>query len=603
MDQRVAGHEILTVSLEDYFQVGAFQRLIAKERWYRFETRLAQNLRTTLELLSRYDVRATLFVHGWIAENLPELVSTITAEGHEVANLGYDHRDVRHMSREEFRDDLLRSHHLLERAAGTRVVGYRTSHGWLRREDLWILDVLIEEGYAYDSSLVPLLANFRSEPERRFIHRHDSAIGSIWEIPPSTIRIAGLGIPISGGNYFRQFPQSFIKRAVNRWHERTGQPFVMYFHTWELDPGQPRVQGISRITRLRHYRNLERMEKLVEEFLAKYRFVSAANHLQLDLTQSADHKARLSATVPSATRIPRSASTNGRIAKPREPVSIVIPCYNEAATLPYLKGTLNRFKEQLADDYDVRVILVDDGSQDATPEVLEKMAADEPNWSVVRHATNRGVAAAILTGVQKANTEIVCSIDCDCSYDPHALECMIPLLAADVDLVTASPYHPEGMVRNVARWRLMLSKTLSLLYRGLLPTKLHTYTSCCRVYRKSAVRNVTLQHEGFLGVAELVGRLALADATIVEFPATLESRIFGESKMKIARTIVGHLGLLFMLWRLRSRSVRPAAREYVPPVNQKAIATDTTSLELLDAGTHESNNSQRGNPVAFGPGR
>jgi hypothetical protein len=142
-------------------------------------------------------------------------------------------------------------------------------------------------------------------------------------------------------------------------------------------------------------------------------------------------------------------------------------------------------------------------------------------------------------------------MDCDCTYDPHELGSMIPLLTDGVDLVTASPYHPEGQVRNVPGWRLFLSKRLSRLYRMILHQKLSTYTSCFRVYRKQTAASVELRHSGFLGVAELLARTDLAGRGIVEYPTTLEVRVLGRSKMKVFWTIMGHLSLMADLVRLR----------------------------------------------------
>jgi hypothetical protein len=151
----------------------------------------------------------------------------------------------------------------------------------------------------------------------------------------------------------------------------------------------------------------------------------------------------------------------------------------------------------------------------------------------------------------------VCSMDCDCTYDPHELARMIPLLTDGVDLVTASPYHPKGAVLNVPRWRLTLSKTLSRMYRVVLHQRLATYTSCFRVYRRDAVAPTHIDHPGFLGVAEMIGKLDLTGSTIVEFPTTLAVRMIGRSKMKVLRTIAGHVKLLMELALLRFRLPRP----------------------------------------------
>ena len=156
-----------------------------------------------------------------------------------------------------------------------------------------------------------------------------------------------------------------------------------------------------------------------------------------------------------------------------------------------------------------------------------------------------------MTGLRRADTELVASMDCDCSYDPLELRHMVPLLKPGVDVVTASPYHRLGAVRNVPRWRLTLSKGATWMYRRILRQKLATYTSCFRVYRRSSVAGINLTYGRYLGVAELLGRVDLTGGTIVEYPTTLEVRVLGRSKMKTARTVLGHLGLMAKLARAR----------------------------------------------------
>ncbi|HKB40211.1 MAG TPA: glycosyltransferase, partial [Gemmataceae bacterium] len=162
----------------------------------------------------------------------------------------------------------------------------------------------------------------------------------------------------------------------------------------------------------------------------------------------------------------------------------------------------------------------------------------------------------------------VCSIDCDCTYDPHEAAKMVPLLTEGVDVVTASPYHPDGQVRNVPCWRLFLSKLSSFLYRRVLRQKLYTYTSCFRLYRRSAVVGLNVRETGFLGVAEILGKLDLKGSRIVEFPAVLEVRMLGRSKMKTLRTILGHLRLMNrLLWlRLLRRGAPPLSPQGSAPV-------------------------------------
>jgi glycosyltransferase involved in cell wall biosynthesis len=327
----------------------------------------------------------------------------------------------------------------------------------------------------------------------------------------------------------------------------------MYFHTWELDPAQPKFTGAPVYARIRQYRNLERMPAIIGGYLARYRFGSIANHLKLELPLTA-----APALVP--TRAVPSRRAHDAQAAPRTEITIVVPCYNEAGTLPYLANTLRSVRQSLADRYNVRVILVDDGSHDGTWDMMTSRFAGERDIQCYRHAKNRGVAAAILTGIRHSTTSVVCSMDCDCSYDPHELGAMIPLLTDDVDVVTASPYHPGGAVKNVPAWRLVLSRAASRLYRMIFRQQLYTYTSCLRVYRRSAVTDIRVHRGGFIGVVELLGKMELAGARIVEYPTTLEGRLMGYSKMKVARTAIGHLTLMARLVGLRLRGGRRAAR-------------------------------------------
>jgi polysaccharide deacetylase family protein (PEP-CTERM system associated) len=588
----ITKRHLLTIMLEDYFHVRAFSGLIQRGQWYRFETRFEQNTLRTLDLLDRFNIKATFFVLGWVADKQPEIIREVANRGHELASRGLYHRSTRQMTPAEFREDLLRSREALEVASGKKVLGYRAARCWSSPEDLWKLDVLAKEGYAYDSSLAPISRAFRSEPWRRFAHLHHYGEQEVWEFPISTYSLLGWLVPLAGGNYFRQFPHALLKHAVEHWHKTYDSPLVMYTHIWELDPEQPQINGASPLARFRHYRNLDKMMWVLEDYFKKYNFVGIADYMGLgpafkgvsaptEATQNAIEIAsrveRRRPVLPAeASPLDADAHSNA----PRIPVTLVVPCFNEEQTLPYLANTLQSVGKSMNGDYDLRFIFVDDCSRDDTFNALQKVFGSWSNCIFVRHKRNRGVAAAILNGIRQAETEIVCSIDCDCTYDPHELRHMISLLAKDVDMVTASPYHPEGRVRNVPGWRLSLSKTASFLYRQVLRQKLFTYTSCFRVYRRSALLNLRLRETGFLGVAEITGRLDLGGSKILEYPATLEVRLFGYSKMKVFRTIAGHLKLLsyLLVWRVRH------SIEADKKVWGKSLEPET-SLEFIPTGS------------------
>jgi polysaccharide deacetylase family protein (PEP-CTERM system associated) len=537
---------ILTVVLEDYYHLSPFKGLIERERWHRFEQRVEVGTLRTLAMLDEFRVRATFFVLGWVAEKAPELVREVAERGHEVASKGYDHRGIKEMSPALFWEDVHRSREALERATGRTVLGYRVADRWFGPADLWALDVLDAAGYRYDSSIKPVFRDFAREPWRRFIHQHHGPAGSIWEVPVSSAKILGLQVPVAGGNYFRQFPRPFVRRAVADWHRNNGAPFVMYFHTWELDPEQPRISSAPFHASVRQYRNLRRMEPMIREYLGKYSFQGVADHLGLR------HEAELPPPryVTPPVRLAELASSD-QVA--RTSVSVVVPCYNEELALQYLSNTLREVGKMLEASYSLEFIFVNDGSRDRTREILQKLFGGKPNCVIVHCERNRGVAAAILTGMRRASSDIVCSIDCDCTYDPRELRQMIPLLTTGVDLVTASPYHPQGAVKNVPQWRLSLSKTASAIYRLLSRQKLSTYTSCFRVYRRQTVLEVDILEPGFLGIAEIIGKLDLRGGGIVEYPTTLEARMLGRSKMKTLHTIMGHLSLMSRLAWLKLR--------------------------------------------------
>ena len=555
-DNATAKKHLLTVLVEDYFHVGAFENLIQQRNWSNFEPRYERNTLKTLDLLDEFDTKATFFVLGWIGEQNPRLVREIVSRGHEVASRGFYHRSLKNLTSDEFREDLRKTNRILEDASGQKIIGYRSAEKLHYGKDSWIFNILAEEGFVYDASFLPTQKDTKA---KRFAHQMHTDGKAVWEFPYST-RNLGLGLlPISGGNYFRQFPYTLMRKAVKDWTNRYEEPFVFYFHVWELDPEQPRINAASSYNQIRHYRKLDKMEWILRENLSLYNFVDAAEFLALkDELRITNYELQ---NEKSIIEIQKPKTTD------QKPISIIIPCYNEEAALPYLANTLRSVSAELGENYKPEFIFVDDCSKDATYEKLNELFGQKENVKIVRHEMNKGVAAGIMTGLQEAKTEIVCSMDCDCTYDPHELVRMLALLTENVDLVTASPYHKAGGVRNVPEWRLFLSKGASFLYRRVLRSKLDTYTSCFRVYRRSSVIDLPIEEKGFLGVAEMLGRLDLQGGKIVEFPTVLEVRLFGFSKMKTARTIFGHLKLLSKLAKLRFFGKQAEIRTSLPKEN------------------------------------
>jgi polysaccharide deacetylase family protein (PEP-CTERM system associated) len=259
----------MTVDVEEYFQVAAFERQVRRGDWEQFPARVAGNTSRVLDLFAEHDVCATFFVLGWIAERYPELIQRMVRDGHEVASHGYDRTRATELDRDAFRQDVVRTKGILEDATGRPVRGYRAPSYSIGERNLWALDVLHESGHAYSSSIYPIRHDLYGMPGApRFAFR--PRVDSILELPVTTVEVAGRKLPAGGGGYFRLLPYSAYCWALRRVNSRDRQPGIFYFHPWEVDPEQPRMAGASLRSRFRHYVNLDTMEgrlrRLVSEF-------------------------------------------------------------------------------------------------------------------------------------------------------------------------------------------------------------------------------------------------------------------------------------------------------------------------------------------------
>ncbi|WP_136526924.1 XrtA system polysaccharide deacetylase [Geomonas ferrireducens] len=266
----------LTVDVEDYFQVSAFERYVDREKWDEYPLRVEANTRRVLDLFDSFGVKGTFFVLGWVAKRCPALVREIGARGHEIACHGYGHQLVYRLGKEKFREDVRGAKALLEDVTGNRVAGYRAPSYSITRQSLWALDVLVEEGFEFDSSIFPVYHDIYGLPGApRFPHLIRRAGGVIREFPLSTypLRVAGHQylLPVAGGGYLRLFPVSFLRRCIEAINDREGEPAVLYFHPWETDPGQPRIRAGLK-SRFRHYLNLDKTEGKLRTLLSGVRF-------------------------------------------------------------------------------------------------------------------------------------------------------------------------------------------------------------------------------------------------------------------------------------------------------------------------------------------
>lgn len=267
----------MTVDVEDYFQVSAFEAHINRQHWDSLPQRVAINTNRILDLFDHYQVKATFFTLGWVAERNPQLVRRIVSNGHELASHGYQHVRVTEQTPQTFRQDIKLSRKILEDISGQPVLGYRAASYSIGAKNLWALEVLAEEGFQYSSSIYPVKHDLYGMPEApRFAFHPENAPGLL-EIPISTLSFSGRNMPCGGGGFFRLYPYQFSKwayRHINEWENQAG---IFYFHPWEIDVDQPRQHNLPFKSRFRHYLNLSRMENRLNKLLSDFSWNTMQN--------------------------------------------------------------------------------------------------------------------------------------------------------------------------------------------------------------------------------------------------------------------------------------------------------------------------------------
>lgn len=277
---------MMSIDVEDYFHVSAFEDCSPPESWHVFESRVERNTGKILDILDEFDVKATFFVLGWVARSAPKLVRRIAESGHEIASHGFHHRRIPLQDRKSFREDIRSSKSLLEDLSGTLVKGYRAPSYSINRDSLWAFDELTEAGYLYDSSVFPVKHDYygiSDWPCKPFPlqkaedgswqpgFEHDDC-WDIFEIPITTLEKAGRNIPVAGGGYFRLYPYALSRSFLGQINSNNNRPFVFYIHPWEFDPEQPRMKQAGWKSKFRHYLNLHKTEKRFIRLLEDFNF-------------------------------------------------------------------------------------------------------------------------------------------------------------------------------------------------------------------------------------------------------------------------------------------------------------------------------------------
>ncbi|MGZ8164410.1 MAG: XrtA system polysaccharide deacetylase [Methylobacter sp.] len=267
----------MTVDVEDYFQVSAFEPYIAKDQWDTLPHRVQKNTHQILDIFENKNIKATFFTLGWVAARYPDLIQRIIKDGHELACHGYEHIRVTEQTPEQFRGDVSRTKKLLEDMSGHEVKGYRAASYSIGAKNLWALNVLQEEGFKYSSSIYPVKHDLYGMPDAPRFMFEPIENQEFKEIPITTIRLGDKNLPCGGGGFFRFYPYAFSKWAFNRINHTEKQSGIFYFHPWEIDPEQPRQEGLSFKTRTRHYLNLHKMENRIKKLLTDFNWDTMEN--------------------------------------------------------------------------------------------------------------------------------------------------------------------------------------------------------------------------------------------------------------------------------------------------------------------------------------
>jgi polysaccharide deacetylase family protein (PEP-CTERM system associated) len=260
----------LSVDVEDWFQVGAFESVIERDDWSSLIDRVERNVREILDMFDAAEVKATFFALGWVAKRHGGLMREIVSRGHELASHGWDHGRVFRMDRQSFAEDISRARKVLEDAAGVPILGYRAPSFSIDRRTPWAFMELAEQGYLYSSSVAPVSHDHYGWAEAPRFAFHPIPGVSLVELPVTTAMFAGKRLAAGGGGFFRVIPYSFTRWAIRQVNRTNARPAIFYFHPWEIDPGQPRVAGAPLKSRLRHYTNLDRMAAKLRQLVGEF---------------------------------------------------------------------------------------------------------------------------------------------------------------------------------------------------------------------------------------------------------------------------------------------------------------------------------------------
>jgi polysaccharide deacetylase family protein (PEP-CTERM system associated) len=519
----------LTVDVEDYFQVAAFERIIQFCDWERYESRVCQNTDRLLDLFSEHQVLGTFFVLGWVAKQHPHLLRRIRERGHEIACHGYRHVRINLQDSKTFREDIRQAKKIIEQEIGDRIRGYRAATFSVRPDTLWALEILVEEGFDYDSSIFPIAHDRYGIPTApRFPFKLATPSGTIAEFPISTIKLCGQNVPATGGGYFRILPFRHVTRAIRELNQTEGMPAVFYLHPWEIDTEQPRQTTAAWREQFRHYTNIHKTESRLRVLLKEFRFASMVQVLRECPLRTFDIQSESLNGQYFASAEKSITFFDGAVPKFRaQKISVVIPVYNESENLEPLCLELRRALSPLG--LETEWIFVDDGSTDDSLERLRALRNEFHEIKIVKLRRNFGQTAAMQAGFDLARGDVVVSMDADLQNDPGDIPMMLRRLEAGYDLVCGwrkdrrDPWLSRKLPSKVANW----------MIRKVIGSEIHDRGCSLKVYRAELVRAFRLYSDMHRFIQEVS---SMSGARVSELVVNHRDRRFGASKYGISRT-------------------------------------------------------------------
>ena len=522
---------ILTFDIEEYFQVENFKGQVDSASWSGFESRVKIGVDIILKILSDYNVKVTFFVLGWTAERHPELIKRIADQGHEIGSHGYKHELIYNETRDEFKSDVLKSIDILENISGKKIVSYRAPSFSITKNSLWALDVLLECGIQFDSSIFPIIHDrYGIHDADRFPHIICEKDGKLLkEFPISTFEYFGRHFPFSGGGYFRLLPTWLIVKMTRELNS-LGFPIVIYLHPWEFDTEQPRIKT-NIINSFRHYINIDKTEQKLRHLLNL-----------IDVGPLYDYTIQLEGL--------RMKSVLGEVHTENEKnVSFVIPVYNEEESVAHLLEQVSGEAEKIGITYEI--ILVDDGSKDQTVEKMIELMDTYSDVRVIKLKKNFGQTPAMVAGFNEARGRIIITLDGDLQNDPKDIRKLLDKIYEGYDIVSGWRYYRKD------KWltRCLPSMIANNLISRVTGVHLHDYGCSLKAYRADVIKAINAygdMHRFFPAVASLTG------AKTVEVIVNHRPRKYGVSKYGLERTlkVIADLLTIHLLTKFSSRPMR-----------------------------------------------